>query len=290
MATGSLLALIDDIATLLDDIAVLTKVAAKQSAGVLGDDLALNAHQVAGVQSARELPVIWAVAKGSLRNKMILVPFSLAISQFASWLVTPLLMLGGGYLCYEGAEKIWHHVARPQKIADAHPFKMPENPSTDTTGLERIKIQGAIRTDFILSGEIIVITLGTVATASLWTRVGVLTAIALLMTFGVYGLVAAIVKIDDLGLWFTKRRDRISKTAGAVLLRGAPLLMKLLSVAGTLAMFLVGGGILRHAVPALAGATGWLGMLADGALGAAAGMVLVVVFTWVRKLKPATSA
>jgi len=260
MAGSSLLALLDDISTILDDVALLTKVAGKKTAGVLGDDLALNAEQVAGVRAERELPVVWAVARGSLVNKAILVPAALAISAFAPWLVIPLLMLGGAYLCFEGCEKLAHKFLHRGEDAEAHRRDLAAalaNPEADLVALERDKIKGAIRTDFVLSAEIIVITLGTVAGADFGTQVAVLTGIALVMTVGVYGLVAAIVKMDDAGLYLTRLDGRgglitICKALGRGLLRAAPLLMKALAVAGTIAMFLVGGGILVHGIPVVA--------------------------------------
>jgi len=259
MPGSSLLALIDDIAALLDDVAVMTKVAAKTTAGVLGDDLALNAQQVAGVNSDRELPVVWAVAKGSLRNKLILVPAALLISAFLPWAVLPLLMIGGSYLCFEGAEKLLHRFThRPEEDAADHAahVKAVTEPGVDMLAFERDKVRGAIRTDFILSAEIIVITLGTVALSPFLTRVTVLVGISLLMTLGVYGLVAGIVKLDDAGLYLMRaagagRGARLVRWFGSVLLWGAPRLMKGLSVAGTAAMFLVGGGIVVHAIAPL---------------------------------------
>jgi predicted DNA repair protein MutK len=258
MAT-SLLALLDDIATVLDDVAVLTKVAARKTAGVLGDDLALNAQQVAGVRAERELPVVWGVFKGSLINKLILVPAALLISAVAPWAITPLLMLGGLYLCYEGVEKLAHSYLQDAEHSKQHQEELTKallDPDVDLAALERSKIKGAIRTDFILSAEIIVITLGIVAGAAIGTRITVLAGIALLMTVGVYGLVAGIVKLDDLGLHLSRLpgesgADRLKRAAGRLLLRFAPYLMKTLSVVGMLAMFLVGGGILSHGIPAL---------------------------------------
>ncbi|WP_192036093.1 DUF808 domain-containing protein [Halomonas sp. YLGW01] len=254
MAGASLLTLIDDIATLLDDVSVMTKVAAKKTAGVLGDDLALNAQQVTGVRADRELPVVWAVAKGSLRNKLILVPAALAISAVAPWLVTPLLMLGGAFLCFEGAEKLLHvltHAEGEDAAAHAEHVKALADPATDMVAFERNKIRGAVRTDFILSAEIIAITLGSVAGAPFTQQVIVVAGIALVMTVGVYGLVAAIVKLDDLGLHLSRRAGRLARAAGNALLAAAPRLMKTLSVVGTAAMFLVGGGILAHGLPML---------------------------------------
>lgn len=254
MAGASLLALIDDIATILDDVAVLSKIAAKKTAGVLGDDLALNAQQVAGVTADRELPVVWAVAKGSMLNKLILVPAALVISAIAPWLVTPLLMLGGAFLCYEGFEKLAHKFLHSQAEDAAHREKLTDalqDPSVDLVALEKDKIKGAVRTDFILSAEIIVITLGTVAAAPFVTRVSVLAAIAVIMTVGVYGLVAAIVKLDDAGLHLMQKSSATARAIGRVLLAAAPRLMKALAVLGTAAMFLVGGGILVHGVPVL---------------------------------------
>ena len=254
MAGASLLALLDDIATILDDVSVMTQVAAKKTAGVLGDDLALNAQQVAGVKADRELPVVWAVAKGSFINKAILVPAALAISAFAPWLVTPLLMLGGAFLCYEGFEKLAHKYLHSTAENSAHHAELIhalEDPTVDLVALEKDKIKGAIRTDFILSAEIIVITLGTVAAASFGKQVAVLSGIAIIMTVGVYGLVAGIVKLDDAGLYLSQRASAAARALGRILLAAAPKLMKLLTVLGTAAMFLVGGGILVHGVPAM---------------------------------------
>ncbi|WP_028312277.1 DUF808 domain-containing protein [Derxia gummosa] len=252
MAASSLLALIDDIATVLDDVALLTKVAAKKTAGVLGDDLALNAQQVTGVSADRELPVVWAVGLGSLRNKAILVPAALLISAVAPWAVTPLLMVGGAFLCFEGFEKLAHKFLHPGADEAAEREELARavaDPNLDLVAYEKDKIKGAIRTDFILSAEIIAITLGAVADASLMTRVLVLVGIALVMTVGVYGFVAAIVKIDDAGLWLA-RRGGAGAALGRLMLAGAPWLMKGLSAAGMVAMFLVGGGILAHGFPA----------------------------------------
>jgi uncharacterized protein len=254
MAAAGLLALLDDIATILDDVAILTKAATRKTAGVLGDDLALNAQQVTGIRADRELPVVWAVAKGALVNKAILVPAALLVSAIAPWAITPLLMIGGAYLCYEGFEKIAHrflHTAR--ELDDEHEAltKAVSDESVDVVAFERGKIKAAIRTDFILSAEIVVIALGIVAASPLATRIVVLVTIAVLMTVGVYGLVAAIVKLDDAGLYLCGRPGRMQRALGAGILRAAPWLMKFLSFAGTAAMFLVGGGILVHGVPAL---------------------------------------
>ena len=255
---STLLALLDDIATLLDDVAVLSKAATRKTAAVLGDDLALNAQQVTGLHADRELPVVLAVAWGSLLNKAILVPSALAISAFAPWAVVPLLMVGGAYLCYEGFEKLAHALfrARDHGAHAGERVAALADPTIDVVSAEKRKIRGAIRTDFILSAEIIVITLGTVARAPFTTQVLVLVAIALLMTVGVYGLVAAIVKLDDAGLHLTQRDGdtrlaRIQRRIGGGILVTAPVLMKGLSLAGTAAMFLVGGGILAHGIPGL---------------------------------------
>ena len=257
MAGSSLFALIDDIATLLDDVAVMTKVAAKKTAGVLGDDLALNAQQVAGVASERELPVVWAVAKGSMLNKVILVPAALAISAVTPWAIIPLLMLGGLFLCYEGVEKLAHKFLHSPQEDEAHHKELLEavaDPKVDLVAYEKDKIKGAVRTDFILSAEIIVITLGSVAAASFGKQVAVLCTIAILMTVGVYGLVGAIVKLDDFGYYLSRMEGAgkvLQRKLGALILRAAPLLMKSLSVLGTAAMFMVGGAIIVHGVPAL---------------------------------------
>ena len=247
MAGSSLLTLIDDIASLLDDVALMSKVAARKTAGVLGDDLALNAQQVSGVHADRELPVVWAVACGSLLNKAILVPLALLISAVAPWLITPLLMLGGAFLCYEGAEKLVHK-CWPQDEGEA-PAAIAALTQGDIVAYERNKVKGAIRTDFILSAEIVAITLGTVASAPFAQQVLVLCGIALLMTLGVYGLVALIVKLDDAGVWLGARPSRISRGLGRAILYTAPWLMRLLSLAGTIAMFMVGGGIVVHGLP-----------------------------------------
>lgn len=249
---SSLLALLDDITTVLDDVAALSKVAAKKSTGLLGDDLALNAEQVAGVKAERELPVVWAVAKGSLLNKAVVVPAALALSAAAPRAVTPLLMLGGLYLCYEGVEKVAHrllHSAKEDEAGHAALVEAVADAKVDLVAFERDKIKGAVRTDFILSAEIVCITLAGVADKPFATRAGVLTAIALLMTVAVYGFAAAIVKLDDLGQELSRRRG--GAAAGRLILAAAPRLMQALSVAGTLAMFLVGGGILGHGIPGL---------------------------------------
>ena len=257
MAGTSLLALLDDIASVLDDVALMTKMAAKKTAGVLGDDLALNAEQVSGVRADRELPVVWAVAKGSLKNKLILVPTALAISWSAAWLIMPLLMLGGVYLCFEGFEKLAHPLLQERGKHDAYRAELAAavaNPEIDLVAFEQSKIKGAVRTDFVLSAEIIVITLGAVATAAFATKIAVLAGIALIMTAGVYGLVAIIVKLDDVGLYLCRKPSlglwtKIQHKVGRVFLHGAPYLMKSLTVVGTAAMFMVGGGILTHGIP-----------------------------------------
>ncbi|MFJ5240726.1 DUF808 domain-containing protein [Pseudomonas neuropathica] len=298
MAGSSLLVLVDDIATVLDDVALMSKMAAKKTAGVLGDDLALNAQQVSGVRAEREIPVVWAVAKGSFVNKLILVPSALAISAFVPWLVTPLLMVGGAYLCFEGFEKLAHkflHSAAEDEAEHAQLTEAVADPATDLVAYEKDKIKGAIRTDFILSAEIIAITLGTVATASLTQQVIVMSGIAIVMTVGVYGLVAGIVKLDDLGLWLTKKPGQMAKKIGSAILSAAPYMMKTLSVVGTAAMFLVGGGILTHGVPvvhdwiegvgAAAGSAGFaVPMLLNGVAGIIAGAVVLAVVSVVGKI------
>ncbi|HYD97015.1 MAG TPA: DUF808 domain-containing protein [Noviherbaspirillum sp.] len=293
MAGASLLALLDDIATILDDVSVMTKVAAKKTAGVLGDDLALNAQQVAGVRAERELPVVWAVAKGSVKNKVILVPAALAISAFAPWAVTPLLMIGGAFLCYEGFEKLAHRFLHRKEEDQSHHAELVSalaDPSVDMVAFEKEKVQGAVRTDFILSAEIIVIALGTVADATFAQQVAVLVGIAAIMTIGVYGLVAGIVKLDDGGLYLTQRSSGMAQALGRAILRIAPYLMKTLSVAGTAAMFMVGGGILAHGLPAVhhavegfAHAAGALGplvsALGSAVVGIVAGAIVLGVVT-----------
>ncbi len=257
MAGSSLLALIDDIATVLDDISLLTKAASKKTAGVLGDDLALNAQQVTGIRAERELPVVWAVAKGSFRNKAILVPLALAIGGLAPWAVTPLLMVGGAFLCYEGFETIAHALGQgtgKDTEARHEHLQALSDSAADRVSFEKEKIRGAVRTDFILSAEIIAITLGTVAGAALFTQLVVLIAVAVGIIIGVYGLVAGIVKLDDAGLHLTRQQGsrltaKLQRSIGSFLLGAAPWLMKGLSIAGTVAMFLVGGGIVLHGLP-----------------------------------------
>jgi hypothetical protein len=302
---SSLLVLLDDIASVLDDVAILTKVAARKTAAVLGDDLAVNAEQVSGVRAVRELPVVWAVFKGSLVNKLILVPAALLISFIAPWAITPLLMLGGLFLCYEGIEKLLHKRLHPED--DAHRAELSKavrQPNVDLKALEENKIKGAIRTDFILSAEIVAITLGIVADAAFTTQVVVLAGIALLMTIGVYGLVGGIVKLDDAGLYLSQREGQgawldLQRALGRGLLIAAPYLMKLLSVAGMIAMFLVGGGILVHGIPALhhgvlhlseimhavpASAT-LVPLLANALIGLVAGVLVLLVLTGVRRIR-----
>ncbi len=304
MAGASLLTLLDDIAAVLDDVAVMTKVAAKKSlsaaddvaamtkvatkktAGVLGDDLALNAEQVTGVRADRELPVVWAVAKGSVKNKLILVPAALLISFFAPWAVVPLLMLGGAFLCFEGTEKLAHKLFHKEeaKALEAQHKANIADPTVDPVAAEKTKIKGAVRTDFILSAEIIVIALGTVATAPFAKQLAVLVGISAIMTVGVYGLVAGIVKLDDAGLYLSQKSGP-ARALGKALLKGAPLLMKFLSLAGTAAMFMVGGGILVHGIPGaesaihhwLEGAGAVLGAILPSVLNALAGLVAGVL-------------
>ena len=299
MAGASLLTLLDDIATVLDDVAVMSKVAAKKTAGVLGDDLALNAQQVSGVSAEREIPVVWAVAKGSFRNKCILVPAALLISAFVPWLIMPLLLLGGLFLCFEGAEKIlekWHH-AQPSKEKEI----ATEQAITDIAAYEKQKIAGAVRTDFILSAEIIVIALGTVQGQSTTAQILVVSLIAFVMTIGVYGLVAAIVKLDDLGFYLERRSQGkgIGNTLGQSLIRFAPKLMKGLTIVGTAAMFLVGGGIVVHNVPAIHHlvepvlmnfsvytlANALLPVLLNGMIGVLAGLIVVAIVTGLQKVR-----
>ena len=299
---SSLLALIDDIASIMDDVALLTKVAAKKTSGVLGDDLALNAQQVSGVKAERELPVVWAVAKGSFINKAILVPAAIAISYFAPWLVTPLLMVGGAFLCFEGFEKLAHKFLHSKAEIAAHHEELVTalaDSDKDMVALEKDKIKGAIRTDFILSAEIIAITLGTVQASTLTTQISVLTSIALLMTVGVYGLVAGIVKIDDAGLHLTKQHavGSFKHKFGLGILWFAPYMMKALSIVGTAAMFLVGGGILTHGFPVIhhwvesitAGQSGLVAGLmslgADAVTGVVAGGLVLAAVMLFKKLK-----
>jgi predicted DNA repair protein MutK len=304
MAT-SLLALLDDIASVLDDVSILTKVAARKTAGVLGDDLAVNAEQVTGVRADRELPVVWAVFKGSLVNKLILVPAALLISFVAPWAITPLLMLGGLFLCYEGIEKLLEKYLDPGKDARREELtRALEDPTIDLKQLEADKVKGAIRTDFILSAEIVAITLGIVAQSSFGIQVLVLTSIALAMTVGVYGLVAGIVKLDDAGLHLSKRQGpglwrQAQRALGRGILAAAPYLMKGLSVVGMVAMFLVGGGILVHGVPAIhhgvehlaesllavpaAGAL--VPMLINAMVGVGAGALVLAAVTAVQRLR-----
>ena len=308
MAGASLLTLIDDIATLLDDVSVMTKVAVKKTAGVLGDDLALNAQQVTGINADRELPVVWAVAKGSLINKAILVPLALLLAAWQPWLVTVLLMIGGAYLCVEGFEKIAHKwLHKPEEDAQHHQelVNAIEDETVDMVQFEKDKIKGAVRTDFVLSAEIIVITLGTIANKPLMEQLAVLVGISLIMTVGVYGFVAGIVKLDDIGLWLAQKNSAAAQQLGRFFLWLMPVLMKVLAFVGTLAMFLVGGAIVAHNLPHAFGvhhlyeivahsAPAWLSGFAtvcmDGFTGLLVGAVVLVAVTIISKFKPNKAA
>ncbi|HDG1673898.1 DUF808 family protein [Kluyvera cryocrescens] len=299
VAGSSLLTLLDDIATLLDDISMMGKLAAKKTAGVLGDDLSLNAQQVSGVRANRELPVVWSVAKGSMLNKVILVPLALLISAFIPWAVTPLLMIGGAYLCFEGVEKVVHTLHERKHKGDdtARQQRLEAIAQQDPGSYERDKVKGAIRTDFILSAEIVAITLGIVADAPLLNQVLILSGIAVLVTVGVYGLVGVIVKLDDMGYWLVEKSSALAQAVGKGLLVVAPWLMKILSVVGTLAMFLVGGGIVVHGVGPLHHAiegfavqqASWIAMLlptlANLVLGFILGAVVLAVVNGVARLR-----
>ncbi|MBD8681296.1 DUF808 domain-containing protein [Pseudomonas sp. CFBP 13719] len=251
MAGASLLTLLDDVTTLLDDVALLTKTTTQKTAGVLGDDLALNAQQVSGVRADRELPVVWAVAKGSLKNKAILVPGAMLISSFIPWAITPILLVGGAYLCLEGFEKVAHKYISNDSDADEARASAKAAAGKTPAEIEKMKIKGAIKTDFVLSIEILSIALGTVQGASLLNQFLVLSLVALLVTVGVYGLVAAIVRLDDVGMYLEKKRSTVAQAVGRKIILSAPILMKVLTFVGTLAMFLVGGGILIHSIPML---------------------------------------
>ena len=308
MAGASLLTLLDDIATLLDDVSVMTKVAAKKTAGVLGDDLALNAQQVTGINANRELPVVWAVAKGSLLNKAIIVPLSLALAAWQPWLVTMLLMIGGAYLCFEGFEKVAHKFLHKKEEDEQHHIELVnavENETVDMVQYEKDKIKGAVRTDFILSAEIIVITLGVVQDRPFLQQLGVLVGISLLMTVGVYGLVGGIVKLDDVGLWLLQKKNNVAQAFGKLALWIMPRLMKGLAFVGTLAMFLVGGSIIAHNLPHSLGihhmyevvahsVPTWLqgisGTFMDLIVGLIVGAVVLILVTIVGKLLPKKSA
>lgn len=307
MAGSSLLLLIDDITLLLDDVSAMSKVAAQKTAGVLGDDLALNAQQVSGIRAERELPVVWGVAKGSFKNKLILVPAALGLSAFAPWSITPILMVGGAYLCYEGFEKIAHPFFATTHTEEAELIEAFHNPEIDLEAFEKEKIEGAIRTDFILSAEIIAIALGTVADKDLLTQAIVVSGIAIAITIGVYGIVAAIVKMDDAGLYLLQnapegKKGALQRTLGEGLLSFAPRLMKILTVVGTAAMFLVGGSILLHGIPdahhlvesavqstqsvsTIGGVLGWLTpIVADVVVGIVAGAIVMGVVAVMTKM------
>lgn len=315
MAGSSLLTLLDDIATLLDDVSILTKVAAKKTVGVLGDDLALNAEQVSGIRAERELPVVWAVFKGSAINKAIMVPIALLLSAFVPWIIIPLLMLGGAYLCIEGFEKVTHRFLHASEEEEEHKQRLEAvaDENVDMVAFEKSRIRGAIRTDAILSAEIIVIVLGTVQDADLITRITVLTFLAAAITVGVYGLVAGIVKMDDVGMHLIEKSEntrlaKFQRWLGAWILRMAPKLMSTLSIVGTAAMFLVGGGILVHGLPIVAeglhivevwahnlpAAGGFVGVIAsmlyNGLFGFIAGGVIVGVYLGFKRLLPNRSA
>jgi len=296
MAGASLLSLLDDIATLLDDVSVMTKVAAKKTATLVADDLAVNAQQVTGISAKRELAVIWAVAKGATLNKLILIPAALLISAFIPWAIVPLLMLGGAFLCYEGAHKV-HQKLFEREVEQEEKRRLKEafrDPEIDLVDYEKDKIRGAIRTDFILSAEIIVIALGSVTAAALSVQLGVLIAVSALVVVVVYGLVAGIVKIDDLGIRLSARGGAIGRI-GEALISASPVIMKGLGVVGTLAMFLVGGGIFSHNIPSIESlfkdAAQWAGSLSsvaaltlDGLLGVVIGALLVTAALALRRL------
>lgn len=294
MAGGSLLALLDDITLILDDVGAMVKVSTQKTAGVLGDDLALNAQQVSGVTADRELPVVWAVAKGSMVNKLILVPLALLLGAFApGWVITWLLMIGGAYLCFEGFEKLAHRFLHSKQEDDTHHDELidaVENEAVDMVQFEKDKIRGAVRTDFVLSAEIIAITLGVVAKEVFLTQAAVLSGIAIIMTVGVYGLVAGIVKLDDVGLYLSKKASQVARKMGAFLLWFTPYMMRGLSIVGTAAMFMVGGGIITHGVPALHHYSEnfhWLlQTLFDSACGLLVGAAVLLVVLLIKKLKP----
>jgi predicted DNA repair protein MutK len=290
---SSLLALLDDISTILDDVSLLAKTAAQKTSGVLGDDLALNAQQVAGVRAERELPVVFAVARGSFINKAILVPAAIAISAFAPWAITVLLMIGGAFLCFEGFEKVAHRLLHSREEDEAHHEELARglaDPARDPRDVERDKIRGAIRTDFILSAEIIAITLGIVADADLMQQVIVLAGIAVAMTIGVYGIVAVIVKLDDFGFYLARRPGALPQRIGGWIVSAAPMLMRTLSVVGTAAMFMVGGGILEHGIPPLhhaverVGGGAVVGLALDIAIGLVAGAIVLAVVTLAQRV------
>ncbi|MDQ9171145.1 DUF808 domain-containing protein [Oxalobacteraceae bacterium R-40] len=257
---ASLLALLDDITLLADDVAAMSKVAAKKTAGVLGDDIALNANQVSGFSPSRELPVVLAVAKGSAINKAILVPIALLLVAFAPWSLTPLLMLGGAFLCFEGVEKVFHKLLHSEAEDSAHHKELIETVQKSPqqiVELEREKIKGAVRTDFILSAEIIAISLGTIQGVPLSQQAMVLVAISVVFTIGVYAVVAGVVKLDDLGIFLTSKTGKVKQAFGRFILRATPYFMKTLSFLGTVALFLVGGGIIVHGIPALHHVVEW---------------------------------
>lgn len=300
MASLSLLTLLDDITTVLDDVALMSKIAAKKTSAVLGDDLALNAQQVSGVAAEREIPVVLAVAKGSFKNKLVLVPAALLISAFIPRLIKPLLLIGGLYLCFEGIEKVLESLSRPSDESSAAQRRL-EKISGSIEEYEQKKVAGAIRTDFILSAEIIVIALGTVAQQELLVQLVVVSIVAVLMTIGVYGLVAGIVKLDDLGFYLKQKfkSNSWATSIGQGLIVFAPKLMKVLTVVGTLAMFLVGGGIVVHSFPTLQNLIDPIAVepiqktlmnkvtpiLLSGLVGMAAGLIVVGVVGGAKKLK-----
>ncbi|MEC6830215.1 DUF808 domain-containing protein [Photobacterium toruni] len=304
MAGASLLTLLDDIATVLDDVALMTKVAARKTAGVLGDDLALNAQQVSGVRAERELPVVWGVAKGSFKNKFILVPAALLISVIAPWLIMPMLLLGGLFLCFEGVEKIAEKLFSDGDEEAQQASEQLATEAVDLVAYEREKIKGAVRTDFVLSAEIIVIALGTVQNHPFLTQAIVVSLIAVVMTAGVYGVVAAIVKLDDAGLYLVNHSKGagLKRSFGSLLVNVAPYLMKILAVVGTIAMFLVGGGIVVHSIPqahvvvehftqlvSFPGSHSIVPPLLNGVVGILAGIVVLVVVTFINKIRGKSS-
>lgn len=281
MAAG-IFAILDDIAVLLDDAAVISKVAAKKTVGVLGDDLAVGAEKASGFSASRELPVLWAITKGSFRNKLIILPLAFLLSAFLPWLIVPILLIGGVYLAFEGAEKVYEYLS-----GQTH-----EKPSVETItdpkellAAEEKKIKSAILTDFILSIEIIIIALGTVATQTLPIQIVVVTVIAILATIGVYGLVALLVRMDDAGLHLLERSEemtggskRLYKMTGELLVAALPKVIKLLSIVGTIAMLLVGGGIFVHHIDAVHHALESMpGILSELTIGSIIGFIALAI-------------
>ena len=285
MASG-IFALLDDIAALMDDVAMMSKVAAKKTAGILGDDLAVNAEKASGFVSSRELPVLWAITKGSFLNKLIILPVAFLLTAFVPWLLNVILILGGLYLAYEGAEKIVEFLFPHESVNRLE--ELEELTEEEILAQEKIKVKSAIVTDFILSVEIVIIALGTVVGQELWTQIMVVTIIAIIATVGVYGIVALIVRMDEAGykmIQWSKGKNNLNFKIGTLLVKALPRVIQFLAIVGTLALLFVSGGIFLHQIPFVHHYVDFMpSWIAEFLLGLIVGMVCVFVMMGVKKI------